>query len=259
MELLDSKVNTFRGIIVSPEKLPREPEGFRAALGRSLEAWKSDGYLLVWLQVPLTTAPLIPEAVNAGFQLHHAGDNYLMMTFQLSDGAYIPPFASHYTGAGGVVINDGGELLVVCEKHRPNGRSRYYKLPGGTLQSGEDLVDAVVREVLEETGIQTNFESLVCLRQMHGYRHGKSDFYFVCRLTPLNTNIAMQADEIEECMWMSIQSYMDSEMVSPFNKSIVRAAMETPGMVRTDFDGFGQPDQREFFMPGPQYGQPWSP
>ncbi|MQF69937.1 NUDIX domain-containing protein, partial [SAR202 cluster bacterium AD-804-J14_MRT_500m] len=163
MEILSSTINPFKGIVVSPDKLPKDPECFIKSLDRSIKSWGDDEYLVVWLQVPLCKASLIPRAIDAGFQFHHAGDDYLMLTLQLSDGAYIPPFASHYAGAGGVVINDLGELLVVCERHRPNNRLPYYKLPGGTLKSGEDLVDAVVREVLEETGINTRFESLICM------------------------------------------------------------------------------------------------
>lgn len=259
MGMLNSTVNQFKGIIVTPTELPEDPETFIKRLNDSIRSWEADGYLVVWLQVPLCKTSLIPRAISAGFQFHHSGDDYLMLTLQLSHNAYVPPFASHYAGAGGVVINVSNELLVVCERHRPDNKAPYYKLPGGTLKAGEDLVDAVVREVLEETGIETRFESLVCVRQMHGYRHGKSDFYFVCKLTPMNTNILMQTEEIEECIWMPVGSYMNSNMVSPFNKSIVQASMETSGMVRTDFDGFGRPDQREFFMPGVQYGRPWNP
>ena len=106
----------------------------------------------MWLEIPIDKSALIPVAVEAGFVFHHSKTGYLMLTCQIEADAFVPPYASHYIGAGGVVLNDRRELLVVWERaHRQNGQ-KYYKLPGGALQQGEHLVDAVIREVEEETG-----------------------------------------------------------------------------------------------------------
>ena len=109
---------------------------------------------------------------------------------------------------------------------------------------GEDLEEGVVREVLEETGVRTRFEAVVCMRNLHGYRYGKSDIYFVCRLAPLSHEITMQVDEIEDCLWMPLDDYMAADSVSDFNKSIVRAAVETPGLVPSRIDGYR--DRRQY-------------
>jgi 8-oxo-dGTP pyrophosphatase MutT (NUDIX family) len=146
------------------------------------------------------------------------------------------------------VLNDRQELLVVCERHRRTSKP-YYKLPGGALQPGEHLVDAVLREVLEETGVHARFEALVCLRHWHGYRYGKSDIYFVCRLSPLSQDLTMQAEEIEECLWMPVAEYFDSDLVSPFNKRIVHAALNSHGVSPEWIDGYADPARYEFFMP----------
>ena len=171
-----------------------------------------------------------------------------MMTFQLVPNAHVPPFATHYIGAGGVVLRDERDLLVVCERHRQPGQAPFYKLPGGALLAGEHLADAVVREVLEETGVHTYFDALVCFRHLHGYRYGKSDIYFVCRLHPLSHEITMQEEEIEDCLWMPVNDFLGSEGVSVFNKSIVRAALNSPGVAPSQIAG-PQDDSREFFMP----------
>jgi ADP-ribose pyrophosphatase YjhB (NUDIX family) len=146
------------------------------------------------------------------------------------------------------VVNGDSELLVVHEKGRSS-RGRHYKLPGGALQAGEHLVDGVVREVLEETGIETRFISLACFRNQHGYRHGRSDIYFVCRLEPLTHEITLQEEEIEECLWMPIDDYYRAQEVSFFNKLIVRAALESPGVVPTFVEGYRDPETVEVFLP----------
>ena len=153
-----------------------------------------------------------------------------MLTLRLEEGAFIPAYASHYIGAGGVVLNDKKELLVVSEKyHRMGNQPPRYKLPGGALHEGEHLAQAVVREVREETGVEAEFDALVCFRHWHGYRYGKSDIYFVCRLHPLSAEIAIQEEEIAACRWMPLADYLNDVNVSPFNKHIVRTAIASPG------------------------------
>jgi len=248
VEPLEHAPDQFGGVIVAAEQLPEDVGEFSARLRLSIDAWRSDGRRLVWLDVPRKLAPLIPIATSEGFFFHHSDEDELVMVCRLVEGAFVPTHATHYIGVGGVVINDRDELLVVCERHRRTAQP-YYKLPGGALQPGEHLVDAVLREVLEETGVNAKFESLVCFRHWHGYRYGKSDIYFVCRLSPLSQDVTMQAEEIEECFWMPVDDYFASDLVSVFNKRIVRAALRSPGVTPEWIDGYGDPARYEFFMP----------
>jgi 8-oxo-dGTP pyrophosphatase MutT (NUDIX family) len=248
MALLEATANQFRGAVINPESLPDDPVQFQVALRQSLDAWRAEGILVVWFEVPMCKSALIPVAVGAGFTFHHANAGYLMMVRQLEPDAHVPPYATHYIGAGGVVLRDEKELLVVCERHRRPGQAPFYKLPGGALLAGEHLADAVVREVLEETGVHTRFDALVCFRHWHGYRYGKSDIYFVCRLHPLSQEITMQESEIEDCRWLPVDDFLGSADVSRFNKSIVSAALHSPGIAPSQIPG-SEDGTREFFMP----------
>ena len=248
MQTLEATPNRFKGIELDPTALPHDPEEFRSRLSPSLQEWMREGLKVVWINIPIDQATLIPVATEAGFSFHHSGPDYLLLTKRLEADALIPEFATHYIGAGGVVINDKNELLVVSELHRRS-ESPYYKLPGGALHAGEHISTAVEREILEETGVQAKFEKLVCFRQTHGYRYAKSDIYFVCRLSPLSSEISIQAEEIEECLWLPVTEYLTSEIVSTFNKHIVKAALESPGVTLMDIDGYSDPDRLEIFMP----------
>ena len=110
-------------------------------------------------------------------------------------------------------------------------------------------MDGVVREVKEETGIDTSFESLVSLRNMHEYRFGCSDIYIVCRLKPLSHEITIQIEEIDECLWMHVEDYYRSNDVSLFNKLIVKAALETRGVVPTEINESQRHKSVEVFLP----------
>ena len=200
-------------------------------------------------EIDLSRAALVPVAVEAGFLFHHADESALTLTLRLVEGAYVPPGATHFIGAGGVVLTAGRELLVVSERHRRAGTGRHYKLPGGALHPREHIAAAVAREILEETGIETRFRSLVCFRHWHGYRDGKSDIYFVCRLDPLTTAITCQREELDECRWMPVEEYLGHDEVSVFNKRVVRAALNGDPIVPEEIAGYGAPETHELFMP----------
>ena len=59
---------------------------------------------------------------------------------------------------GGVALDGRGRLLVVLRGHDP-GRG-LWSVPGGRVEPGESDEAAVVREVLEETGVATTVERL---------------------------------------------------------------------------------------------------
>ena len=104
MEVLEFSTNPFRGAVTSAGSLPSTPAEFALRLRHSLEVWGSEGLQTVWMEIPLRLATLIPIAVEAGFSFHHSSEQYLMLTHRLVPDAHIPPFATHYIGAGGVDI-----------------------------------------------------------------------------------------------------------------------------------------------------------
>ena len=112
MTIINAQKNLFGGCIVESADLPQDPTEFAARLEYSLGVWKTEGVKVVWLAVSRAQAGFIPLCVASGFIFHHATEDSLQMTLALVPGSTVPPYATHYVGAGGVVL-DGDKLLVV--------------------------------------------------------------------------------------------------------------------------------------------------
>lgn len=78
-------------------------------------------------------------------------------------------------GVGAVVFNVAGDVLLIRRGKEPQyGR---WMVPGGTLEWGETLEEAAVREVREETGIDIVIETFVEI--IEAITSGDSGFHFV--------------------------------------------------------------------------------
>ena len=201
----------YDGVVVDAAHLPASLEDFSLQLTSSLEEWRKLNRRGVWLRIPIDKSHFIASAVSSGFVFHHAEKDYLMLTHWLSESEenHLPPNASHQVGVGCVVVSPDNKLLLVQERNGPLKGTGVWKLPTGLLEAGEDIPEAACREVLEETGVHTEFVSLLCFRQAHGVQFGKSDLFFVCVLRPTSFDINHQVSEITACEWLEPEAFFD--------------------------------------------------
>ena len=225
--MLEHAADRYGGVVVDEASLPPATDAFVAALASSIEAWRAAGVRGVWLKIPTERAELVGPAVHDhGFGFHHAEPTYVMLTRWLPGDAeenHLPPNASHQVGVGAFVTRGDGKVLLVQERRGPAAaatRPDFWKLPTGLVEQGEDIPDAAIREVLEETGVRTEFVSILGIRHGHKIAFGKSDMFFLVALKIADGAedhaIAIQEQELVAAEWRTMASMgAENAYISP--------------------------------------------
>lgn len=107
--------------------------------------------------------------------------------------------------AGGVVVNDAHDVIVIVPTRRAADGSKVLALPKGHPDGDESAAQAALREVREETGVLAELvESLGELRywyQRDGRRIAKTVEFFLLRY--VEGDLADHDHEVEDARWMS--------------------------------------------------------
>ncbi|KAK8490522.1 hypothetical protein V6N13_031694 [Hibiscus sabdariffa] len=206
-ELLPANNDDHGGVIVEMKE-HMDTETFLTMLRDSMLQWKQQGKKGVWIKLPIGLAHLVETAVKEGFRYHHSEPSYLMLVFWIpKTPSTIPANATHRVGIGAIILNDKREVLVVQEKSGILRGTGIWKIPTGVVEEGEDISVAAIREVKEETGIDTKFVEVLGFWQSHKTFFEKSDLFFICMLHPLSFDIQKQELEIEAAQWMPFEEY----------------------------------------------------
>ena len=177
-------VDQYNDVEVNLElKKQLSPALFEKVLKSSLKIWKDEGRKTVWLTLPLACGELIPTALKHNFVCHHATKKKIVMTHLLIEGMEntIPNYATRTVGVAGLVIDDNNNVLVVKDRYKPE---MGFKLPGGGVDNGEELWQGAIREVKEETGIDTEFVGIIAWREHHKMKWNCTDIYIGCLFRP---------------------------------------------------------------------------
>lgn len=160
------------------------------------------------------------------FEFHHAKDGMVVLYRWLPEDEYpnLPVYSHTMLGVGGLVVSDKNEILVVSERFALIPKS--WKLPGGYAEPNENIIDAAIREVREETGVETVFNTVISLRHAHGGPFSCSDIYCVVALTPISYELKRCEREIAKVQWMPFEEYLQHPNVHETNRHFLRCYIE---------------------------------
>lgn len=127
-----------------------------------------------------------------------AGFSYLYSTELVE---FIEEVGYPWFRVGVVVPNAEGKYL--CVKERPGWKkvSGRWNLPGGQVDADEDILEAAVREVYEETGCKIRLIGVCQIGQRLDRNNPYIMITFVGTLVGLSE--ALESTETEEISWMS--------------------------------------------------------
>jgi ADP-ribose pyrophosphatase len=126
---------------------------------------------------------------------------------------------------GAVVFNDRDEILLIKRGKAPHyGR---WMIPGGTLEWGETLEQAAVREVREETGIEIEIETFVEI--IEAINPGESGFHFVIMDYAANAvgGMLAAASDALDAVWAGGDSLGEYDLPSELVVVIAKARSAT--------------------------------
>jgi ADP-ribose pyrophosphatase YjhB (NUDIX family) len=117
-------------------------------------------------------------------------------------------FPTHIVAVDGVVENERGEILLVKNHYG-------WVQPGGQVENGETLIDALKREIREESGAEVSVGRLICVSSNTKSRPGdngyetiptKVAFTFICKY---ESGELRTSDETSEVKWVAKSEVLD--------------------------------------------------
>jgi acetyl-CoA carboxylase carboxyl transferase subunit beta len=112
---------------------------------------------------------------------------------------------------GAVAVVDGA-LLLVRRRHPPEpGR---WTLPGGKLEPGESVPEAVEREVLEETGLRVHCGALVGWAERRGPGHHFVILDFAVAVDGETVPPLVAAGDADAAAWVDLGAVGAHDLVS---------------------------------------------
>jgi 8-oxo-dGTP diphosphatase len=109
-------------------------------------------------------------------------------------------------GVGAIIVNDKKEILLLKRGKLAKNERGKWEIPGGAVNYGETLEDALVREVQEETGLTVVVDRLLTVSnhilKNEGQHWVSSSFY--CH-TIKGEPVIKEPDKTETIGWFSLK------------------------------------------------------
>ena len=118
-----------------------------------------------------------------------------------------------------IIINEEGEILLLKRSKRDSFGAGKWCLPGGTVDPGENPRIAVIREVMEETGITCCTDPLFITSIKND--NGSESNYFYSNMSDPNQHIMLVEEEHDQYEWFSMRNLLSQDLLLDLKNRIM--------------------------------------
>lgn len=123
----------------------------------------------------------------------------------------------------GAIIMRGGKMMIVKRANEP--AKGLWSVPGGVVELGEHLHDAIKREVREETGLEVDIERLVdAVDNIVFDEQGQVHYHYVLLdyLCRPRGGALKAADDVLEIRWVTLDALQSLPITPSLNRVIAK-------------------------------------
>lgn len=131
--------------------------------------------------------------------------------------------------AKAVLVNDNGEVLILREAstYQDGTNTGRYHLPGGRIEPGEKFMDALRREVMEETGLGVEPIRPIYVGEwfpvIKGVTNHITAIFYACNVIGSDVRLSDEHDAFE---WIVPETYSKYDMLDP-DWDVIKTWLET--------------------------------
>ena len=144
-----------------------------------------------------------------------------------------------------MLVNGAGHAFVgkrIDTREAFGGEGDFWQMPQGGIDPGEDVREAALRELWEETGVQAEHVTVIAqtseelfydlpeelLGKLWGGRYrGQRQHWLLARFNGEDQHIRIDAhDPAEFCDWKWIEPALLPDLIVPFKKRVYRTVLE---------------------------------
>ncbi|MCD6178255.1 NUDIX hydrolase [bacterium] len=126
---------------------------------------------------------------------------------------------------GAIVVSDRNILFL--RRHPNDFMGGIYELPSGAVQEGEDLIDALKREIAEETGLQ--IKNILSFVNSFDYKSKKGimtrQFNFLVTVENAD-EVRLNPKEHDDYIWISFNDLSSTPLLDKLIKNTAEKAIE---------------------------------
>ncbi|MCX6646126.1 MAG: NUDIX hydrolase [bacterium] len=122
-----------------------------------------------------------------------------------------------------MIARDINGRILLLQHVREHGN--YWVLPGGGVDLGESVEDAMVREIREELGVESEVERLVAIGELIMPSRHVVDFFFNGKLEKDSGFKVKYEEGIGDARWFSVEEIEDLNILPPE----IKVLFENPG------------------------------